>query len=121
MSRSRPSRRPAYQVLISWWVGISIALLIFAIAAVLVSNSKSKSTTKKSLGASSAVPQAALSSAEKQLVGHWLRPDGGYVIEIREAKPDGQLDASYFNPSIVNISRADWKRDESGMQISIEL
>ena len=40
------------------------------------------------------------------LIGRWVRPDGGYVIEIRSVDPAGELDAGYFNPRPIHVSRA---------------
>jgi hypothetical protein len=48
----------------------------------------------------------------KLLVGEWVRPDGGYVIHVKGIKPDGMVDAGYFNPSEINIVEAnisEWK------------
>jgi len=48
----------------------------------------------------------------KLLVGEWVRPDGGYVIRVGEIKPDGTVDAGYFNPSEINITEvniSEWK------------
>jgi len=57
-----------------------------------------------------------------RLIGKWLRPDGGYVLEIRAATDDGKLDAGYFNPNPINVSEATWRRsDELGLVIFIEL
>ncbi|MGH8854640.1 MAG: hypothetical protein ACREWI_10220, partial [Telluria sp.] len=56
-----------------------------------------------------------------RLVGRWLRPDGGYVIEIRTAQSDGVLDAAYFNPRPISVSRAEWRRDGGRLQVFIEL
>jgi hypothetical protein len=46
------------------------------------------------------------------LVGEWIRPDGGYVIQVREVKSDGSVDVGYFNPKEINISEvniSEWK------------
>jgi hypothetical protein len=46
------------------------------------------------------------------LVGEWVRADGGYVINVRGIRPDGSVDAGYFNPKEINISEANvskWK------------
>jgi hypothetical protein len=46
------------------------------------------------------------------LVGEWIRPDGGYVIHVRDIKPDGSVDAGYFNPNVINVTEAsisEWK------------
>jgi hypothetical protein len=45
-------------------------------------------------------------SSEDLLRGRWVRPDGGYVIEIREAQAGGGPDAAYLNPRPINVSRA---------------
>ena len=48
----------------------------------------------------------------EKLIGRWVRPDGGYVIHVREIKPDGSVDAGYFNPKSINVSEANvsvWK------------
>lgn len=42
----------------------------------------------------------------KVLVGKWVRPDGGYVIHIRDVKPDGTADAGYFNPRPIHVAEA---------------
>jgi hypothetical protein len=48
----------------------------------------------------------------KSFVGEWVRPDGGYIIRVRDIKPDGSVDAGYFNPGEINIAEAnvsEWK------------
>jgi hypothetical protein len=48
----------------------------------------------------------------KVIVGEWIRPDGGYVVRVRDIKPDGSVDVGYFNPNEINISEANvsmWK------------
>ena len=41
-----------------------------------------------------------------RLVGRWLRPDGGYVVELRHAAENGQLVASNSNPRPVHVSQS---------------
>jgi hypothetical protein len=57
----------------------------------------------------------------RPLLGRWRRPDGGYIIEIRDITNDGRMDAVYLNPRPINISRATalWKEDVR--QVFIEL
>lgn len=48
----------------------------------------------------------------KVFIGEWIRPDGGYVIRISDIKPDGSVDAGYFNPNVINVTEAsisEWK------------
>jgi len=49
---------------------------------------------------------------QQKFIGRWVRSDGGYVIHVREIKPDGSVDAKYFNPKPINVSEANvsiWK------------
>ena len=44
------------------------------------------------------------------LKGTWVRPDGGYLIVIRNIGPQGQLDAMYFNPKALPFAKAEAMR-----------
>jgi len=56
-----------------------------------------------------------------RLVGSWLRADGGYVIAVEAATADGRLDAAYYNPSPINVARAEWRDAGGGLDVFIEL
>ena len=48
----------------------------------------------------------------KVIIGEWVRPDGGYIVRIRDVNPDRSVDAGYFNPGKINIAEANvslWK------------
>jgi hypothetical protein len=55
-----------------------------------------------------------------KLTGRWLRPDGGYIIEILDVHDEGTLEAGYFNPNPINISRAEWKIEDNRLKIFIK-
>ena len=57
----------------------------------------------------------------ERLVGRWVRPDGGYVLEIRSAQANGKLDAVYLNPRSIKVSRAEWRREEGRLLVFVEL
>jgi len=57
----------------------------------------------------------------RKLIGRWLRPDGGYVIDIRKIDAEGKVDASYYNPQPINVSRAEVIAVDSGIKLFIEL
>jgi hypothetical protein len=57
----------------------------------------------------------------ERLVGRWLRPDGGYILEIRRGHANGHLDAVYFNPRPIHVARAEWHRKEGRLQVFVEL
>ena len=63
------------------------------------------------------VPQAGLN----RMTGKWLRPDGGYVLELRDAKPDGRLKAAYFNPRPIHVAKAEWRSMAGRFQVFVEL
>ena len=58
---------------------------------------------------------------EQRLIGRWVRPDGGYVIDIQGVQAGGNLDAAYFNPSPIHVSRAEWRKEDGALSIFIEL
>lgn len=55
------------------------------------------------------------------LTGRWLRPDGGYVLELNDIGPDGHVKAAYFNPRPINVSRAEWRRQDGRLGLFVEL
>ena len=57
----------------------------------------------------------------KSLQGRWIRPDGGYVLEIKGVAADGRLDAAYFNPRPIHIAVARASRVGSTIKVTIEL
>jgi hypothetical protein len=75
--------------------------------------------------ASNQAPVATSTSAPnpafEKLKGRWLRPDGGYVIEVRGIFSDGKLDAGYFNPQPINVAKAMAILDEGKVKVFIEL
>jgi len=69
-----------------------------------------------------AVTSSAMAENDFQrLAGRWLRPDGGYVLELRDIKKDGTLKAAYFNPRPINVSRAELRREEGKITLLVEL
>lgn len=49
---------------------------------------------------------SAWASDYHSLIGRWQRTDGGYVLDIRRVANDGTMQAGYFNPRPINVSRA---------------
>jgi len=56
-----------------------------------------------------------------RLAGKWVRPDGGYTLELNEVGKDGSLKASYFNPRPINVAKAEWRRMGDRLQVFVEL
>jgi hypothetical protein len=55
------------------------------------------------------------------LVGRWVRPDGGYILELRDIKKDGSISAAYYNPRPINVFSAKWSRKEGKINLFVEL
>jgi hypothetical protein len=57
-----------------------------------------------------------------RLTGKWLRPDGGYILEIRSVDDaTGTLEAVYLNPRPIHVSQARASRDGESVKVFIEL
>ena len=59
--------------------------------------------------------------ATQSLVDRWIRPDGGYIMELREFGVDGSLVAAYYNPQPINVARAGWRPAAEGFDLFVEL
>ena len=77
------------------------------------------STTAEDSNQPSPVPTT--TPAFGKLMGKWLRPDGGYVIEIRGVEPGGKLDAGYFNPQSINVAKAEASSEGETVKVFVEL
>ena len=65
---------------------------------------------------------AATSSPEFQnLKGQWRRPDGGYVLAIKDISAGGAMDAAYFNPNSIHVAKAQASREGDTTRVFIEL
>jgi len=95
---------------------------VFAGMAVLISHSRHT-------GAQSTAPPTAKEAVAKpdsnkgfeSLKGRWQRPDGGYVLDIKNVDANGKLAAGYFNPRPINVSRAEATLDGTTIKLFIEL
>jgi hypothetical protein len=57
----------------------------------------------------------------QKIKGRWLRPDGGYIVEIKDVDATGKMDAAYFNPNPIHISKALASQNGEETQVFIEL
>jgi hypothetical protein len=95
---------------------------VFAGMVLLISHSKHTE-------AQPTAPPAAKESVAKpdsqagfdSLKGRWQRPDGGYVLAIKNVDANGKLGAGYFNPRPINVSLAEAALDGTTIKVFIEL
>jgi len=57
----------------------------------------------------------------QRLEGKWVRPDGGYILELRNIKKDGSLAAAYYNPRPIKVFRAEAGRKDGKITLFVEL
>ncbi len=86
-----------------------------------VARAESPDTSSKREGPIREDPLPVASEALERLVGSWLRPDGGYILEIRGFDGDGDMDAAYFNPRPIHVSEARAGGSPEDLRIFIEL
>jgi hypothetical protein len=65
--------------------------------------------------------QTQVQTDAQRLEGRWVRPDGGYILELREIKKDGSLRAAYFNPRPIKVYSAKWSRKQGKINLFVEL
>jgi hypothetical protein len=108
--RSVRKKRKKWQILV-------ICLVFMVLAAVVLYGVMNRSATET----------AATNSLKKEtpdfdrLVGSWVRPDGGYVIEVSKIHPDGKVDVGYFNPRPIRVSRSTVSEQDGLVKLFIEL
>jgi hypothetical protein len=71
--------------------------------------------------AASGNPQSAGKNVEQRLTGRWVRPDGGYVLELKDIRKDSSLKAAYFNPQPIKVFKAEWKSKQGIITVFVEL
>jgi len=57
----------------------------------------------------------------RKLKGRWRRTGEQYVIEVREIADNGRVDAAYFNPRPIRVSRAMAAQKDGAPALFVEL
>ncbi len=102
---------------------VALLMAAFSVGA-LVACKKSDAPAGVQAAAPALPPSAAESGAPaevQKMMGRWLRSDGTYVLELRGADHSGVVQAGYFNPKSIHVSRAIWMRGAEGLQVVVEL
>jgi hypothetical protein len=55
------------------------------------------------------------------LKGFWLRPDGNYVLDLRQIEPDGKVTAAYYNPRPIHVAEATLSEKNGALTIFVKL
>jgi len=59
--------------------------------------------------------------SDSAFLGKWVRPDGGYILEIKAVKADGAVEAAYFNPSPIPVESAKIESVDGAPQLHVVL
>jgi hypothetical protein len=74
------------------------------------------------LAAASLLAPAALraGSAFDDLLGKWVRPDGGYELVVNSVAADGKAEVGYFNPNPIRVGEAKAETGEGGTTLFVK-
>ncbi len=98
------------------------ALLLLAVSSCRKAETPAAAApAEKSAAPAATKAPAAVPEAVRKLLGKWVRADGGYVLELKGADLSGVMQAGYFNPKSINVSRAVWMQGGAGLQVAVEL
>jgi hypothetical protein len=109
--RSAPKRK----LFVSFGILAGLAIVVVVLLVV-----KSGRQTERKSSAPAITPRAQEANTQR-LIGNWVRTDGGYIIAVRSVDPAGRVDASYFNPRPINVSRAEAAVKRKTATLFIEL
>jgi hypothetical protein len=107
------------------YIHMAVLVLIFgALAAGVFFFLNGRQTAARSTGPPTGQEPVAAPEAKPgfdRLQGRWQRPDGGYVIDIKDIANGGKMAAAYFNPRPINVSQAEAALDGTTLKVFIEL
>lgn len=110
------SSKPRFPVV---WIILGVIGLVIATS--LVVYNLRQTDTDQATPSASGEPKTGISGDFDRLIGRWRRSDGGYIIEIRKIDANGRMDAAYYNPNPINVSRAGASLKEGVPQVFVEL
>jgi hypothetical protein len=134
MSKSRQKKRNAHPPAaaatrrrVSWAMIVILAVTVTAVGALWWDHQRTVAATSLApaaaggVGTNEPAVQATREPGFAKLKGKWLRPDGGYVIEIGSVEPGGKLEVAYFNPQSIHVAKAQASAEGAATKVFIEL
>jgi len=127
--KKRPSDRK--QALASTKRGLSGKWVVLGLAGLAIAggifiyhlrnaNIDNATVTQSVEAESNKVTSPSKDNAFRNLIGSWRRVDGGYIIDIRRIGANGRMEAAYYNPKSIHVSRAEASLKKGELYIFIE-
>jgi hypothetical protein len=98
-------------------VFVLVGLAIIGVVVLLVQwNSTQSNEGSESVESGTTEPEAFESVA-----GRWLRPDGGYILELSQPGPNERFKAGYFNPRPIRVATTRLTHEGPAIRVYVEL
>ena len=117
-SLAQPARKRRFARMITPVLTVGV---IVAMAVVLLHGKRTSAQSPGPPAAQEPLTAPEAKGGFDRLKGRWLRPDGGYVIEIKAIDAGGKMVAAYLNPRPINVSRAEASQEGAATKVFIEL
>ncbi len=111
-----PVPTPASNARILLVAGVVVSVALVALVALFVVRGPVRPGAAAASASSSQLP-----SEFGTLKGQWLRPDGGYVLELKRLLPQNELEAAYFNPNPIHVGKARLTLERGFVKVFVEL
>ena len=115
VSDHSPTMKPAHNL--SFLQFLALAFTAIALAGC----DKPKQAPQAESVSSTPTPASSTNPAFYQIKGKWQRTDGDYLLEIRNVRPGGSLEATYANPQPIRVSKAEASIDGTRTKVFVEL
>ena len=106
------------------WIWISVVVVAVAAGVIWrVGGSRSESAAPSGgevVPVAPPIPAVTVADAQG-LVGQWVRTDSPYVLEVVSTTEDGNLEAAYYNPRPINVSRGAFRLVDGTFEVFVEL
>lgn len=99
--------------------GVAISVVVAVVIAVCVWWRLDGTRLSVFSPTTSGISQVAPAEFEK-IRGKWVRPDGGYVLELKQSLPQNGLDAAYFNPNAIRVGKARLYKEGDQIKVYVE-
>ena len=99
----------------------ALAVLVILLRGGALGGTGSPLPSPTGLGGQSAATAVTATAGFGPLRGRWLRPDGGYMLDVRDVDASGKMEAVYLNPRPIHVARAEATRDGAALQVLVEL